>query len=129
MPLPAITLVLLISLPIFWICAEFSEHRWLRILLGVAAILLSLVVAATVGTLERLNYNSWYGNATKELLEVTIEELQAGNQTAVIEALSALKTQYHPTYENRANYDELVKQTVAQMKTTRDAEPASMVSE
>jgi len=127
MPLPFV-LALLIGLPIFWICAEFSEYRWLRILLGVAAILFSLVVAAAVGTLERLNYNSWYGDATKELVEVTVEELQAGNQSGVIDALNALKMQYHPTYENRANYDELVKQTIAQMKSSREVEPVKLHS-
>lgn len=112
--LPSI-LVLTIALPIAWIASEFQKHRGLRILLGGGAIGMSLLVAYGVGSLEHLNANAWYGGASKNLIDTTIEELEAGNTEQVIEELKVLQEQFHPTYENRARYDKLIEEYMSRL--------------
>jgi cytochrome c biogenesis protein CcdA len=108
--------MLAIGVPIAWFASEFQDRRWLRLALGTFAILLSLGVAAVVGSLERFNSNAWFGDASKKLVEATVAELEAGNRDAVLRSLRNLQQKYSPTYENRARYDVLVEETVIQMR-------------
>ena len=102
--------------PIGWFVSEFVGQRWLRMTLGIAAILSSFGVAYLVGQLDRLNSNSWFGDATQELITATVTELEAGNQNQVLVSLKRLQQKYQPSYENRARYDELVAETVKDMQ-------------
>ena len=122
---PAIlVLLIVIALPLGWLASEFSRHRALRIALGIAAIASSMgvayVVASVVGDLARLNYNTSYGGASKDLVDTTIAEIEDGNIERVMKVLRRLNLDYHPTYENRANYDELVSAAVSEMKGEHD---------
>ena len=101
-------LILTITLPTAWLASEFQNRRWLRVLLGCSAIAMCFLVAFGVGTLEHLNANSWYGFASKNLIDTTIQELEQGNTDKVVEELKELQKQFQPTYENRARYDKLV---------------------
>ena len=112
-------LLLTIVLPFAWLASEFQSRRWLRVILGATAILLSFGVAFLVGSFVRLNYNAWYGGATKTLIDTTIIELQAGNTANVLSSLKRLQAKYEPTYENRGHYDELVNETTAEMQAGR----------
>lgn len=113
-------LVLVVILPFGWLASELQDRRWLRLTLGTAAILLSFGVAFLVGSLTRLNYNAWYGGATQELIDTTISELEAGNVDRVLVSLRTLKAKYEPTYENRAHYDKLVKETTEKMRSAKN---------
>jgi hypothetical protein len=106
---------LALVVPALWFASEFLGRRWLRLVLGSISILLSIVVAVAVGSAERFNSNAWFGVASKSLVDATVEELEAGNQDRVIRALKLVQANYHPTYENRARYDVLVEQTIAEM--------------
>jgi hypothetical protein len=124
MTLPGLLVAtLLLGVPIAWFLAEFHDRRWLRLVLGCSAILLSFGVAALVGRAERFNSNAWFGGASKNLIDTTIAELEAGNQEGVLRSLRALQQEYSPTYENRARYDVLIEQTVAQMRSGRQQAP------
>ena len=101
-------LVLVIVLPLAWLASEFQSRKEIRIALGIAAIAMAFGVAWIVGSLERLNSNIWYGTATKNLIQNTIMELEKGNDDRVLTELRALRSKFHPTYETRADYDELV---------------------
>lgn len=101
-------LVLTVALPIAWITAEFQSNRWIRITFGCAAIAMSFLVAFGVGSLEHFNANAWYGRASKDLIDTTIEELEGGETERLLQELKTLQQQFHPTYENRARYDKLV---------------------
>jgi len=105
-------------IPIAWFASEFQGRRWLRLALGSIAILLSFGVAFVVGSLERLNSNAWFGHASKDLIDATVTELEAGRRDEVLKAFEDLQRRYAPTYENRARYDELVKKAVEQMHAT-----------
>jgi hypothetical protein len=73
-------------------------------------------VAYIVGHLSQLNYNAWYGSASKELVDTTITQIEDGNIDRVMSVLRRLNLDYQPTYENRAHYDKLVNEAVAQME-------------
>ena len=85
--------------------------------MGTSAILLSFAIAAFVGGMERFNSNAWFGSATKDLIDVTVAELEAGNQERVLRSLKDLQGRYAPTYENRARYDVLVEEAVKRMRS------------
>ncbi len=76
--------------------------------LGCSALAASFLVAYGVGTLQHLNANAWYGGASKNLIDTTVDELEEGNTERVIEELKRLQQQFHPTYETRARYDTLI---------------------
>ena len=117
MTLPAMFILLaVIGLPVAWLIAEFKLKRPVRITLGVLAILCSFGVAAIIGMLSELNYNAWYGSATKDLIDTTVNQIEDGQLDRVMTILRSLNRQYHPTYENRANYRELVEDATARMK-------------
>ena len=113
----ALILFLAVVLPLAWFVSEFTtEQRWIRCVLGIVAIGMSFLVAVAVGSITALNYNAWYGSASKELTKTIAEELRAGNVDTVVDAMEVFNEKYHPNYENRANYDVLVEETVRQMK-------------
>lgn len=109
-------LLLVIAAPIAWFASEFQDRRWLRIALGTTALFMCFGVAFLAGKLEMFNANAWFGSATKDLIDATIEELEAGNEDRVVSSLKELQQAYSPTYENRARYDELAAKTVAKMR-------------
>jgi hypothetical protein len=115
--------MLAIGVPIAWFASEFQGRRWLRLVLGSFAILLSLGAAAVVGSLERFNSNAWFGNASKNLVDATIAELEAGNRDGVLRSMKTLQKKYSPTYENRARYDVLIEETVTQMRANPQQSP------
>lgn len=105
-------LLLVIVLPIAWLASEFQTSRATRIILGIAAILMSFGVASIVGSLERFRSNTYFGSATKDLVQNTIKELEAGNTERVLSELRRLRSEYNPTYETRGRYADLVSEYV-----------------
>jgi len=113
-------LVIVVGLPVAWFVAEFRGGAGLRRLLGVLAILSACGVAFIVGQLNRLSYNAWYGAASKSLIDASIERLQQGDTDAVLSEWRKLQGRFKPTYEHRAHYDELVKETVRGLGESRE---------
>ena len=101
-------LVLVVFFPLLWFVSEFQDRTWLRIVLGCGAIAVSFLVATGVGMLQQLTYNSSYGHASQQLIDMTLNELQANNHSGVVRNLEWLNDRFEPSYENRGNYDELV---------------------
>jgi len=100
---------------VVWLISEFNGPRWLRITAGTVLMLWSTGLALVGMTLEQLNSNAWFGTHTKELVDATVAELQRGRQTEVLIALTQLQSHYHPSYETRAQYDQLVQAAIEQM--------------
>jgi hypothetical protein len=114
--LPLIVL-LVITVPIIWLVSEFHEGRGLRIGLGILSI--GLVAVVTWGVNEiatTFNYNAWYGSATGDLISSSIEEIEDGHTDHVLKVWRGLDLQFHPTYENRARYSELVDEAVTRIR-------------
>jgi len=106
--MPGLILLFVVGLPIAWIVSEFTANRGPRIALGVCAIAMSFGVAWMVGTLARLRSNVYYSEATKDMIQNTIIELEKGKEDVVIGALRELRTEFRPTYETRDDYAVLV---------------------
>jgi uncharacterized protein YbgA (DUF1722 family) len=108
-------LFLIIAFPIAWAISEFKGSRKVRLALGVGAMAMSFGLAALVGMLQQFNYNTWFGEYTKKLVDATVQQLEAGNTTNVLSAFKQLQGAYQPTYENRAKYNLLVSNAVSSM--------------
>ena len=110
-------LLLVLGLPVAWFVSEFkSQKRSVRCLLGTLAILSCFGVAWLAAQLCRLNYNAWYGTASKQLVDTTISQIEAGNNALLLKELKQLQEDFKPTYEYRAHYDDLVKQSVERLE-------------
>ncbi|WP_372720669.1 hypothetical protein [Novipirellula sp.] len=101
-------LFLVVALPIAWLISEFYDNRSARIALGVSAIAMSIGVAWIVGKLDRLQSNIYFSEATKDLIQNTIIELENDNAATVLTELRSLRDDFRPTYETRDDYSVLV---------------------
>ena len=104
------SLVAVVLFPILWFVSEFQDKRWPRIMLGVAAIGMSYFVASVVGLVQNFSDNAYFGNASQQLVDTTVTQLEADNAEQVLQELKTLQDNYYPTYENRADYEELVEE-------------------
>ena len=110
-------IILVVVLPFAWLATEFFNNRPLRIALGIVSIVSCAVCAYNVGNLGgEFNANSYFATANQTLINTTIDELDHSHMPQVLASLRQLQDQYHPNYENRSHYDELVSQAVTQMK-------------
>ncbi len=120
-------LALLIAVPIAWLVTEFKCEKGVRICLGLLSIgIISGVMLVANNLGKTFNYNSLYGFATRNLIRTSIHEIEDGNLEQVLNVWRGLDQQYHPTYENRANYSELVEQAVRQMRDEATVESDSV---
>ncbi len=107
-----LVVILALIFPLVWLLAEFKYGRSVRIVLGLGSLVSCLAIAYVVGGMTRLNYNAWYGAATHDLLERSVDELRAGRSEHVAGVLADLHAKFEPRYETRAHYDELVKEAI-----------------
>ena len=112
MPLLLILIILSIAIPIAWLLSEFYSDRPARIALGVLAIATSFGIASLVGSivrgLEGMRANVYFSEATKDLIQNTIIELENNRPDVVLRELKNLRSEFRPTYETRDEYDTLV---------------------
>ena len=112
-----ITFVIAVGLPIAWLASEFQSRRWLRILLGSLSLIACVSITALgVNLYDRLSYNAWYGFASRDLIDTTITEIEGGRTDKLLPALRKLRDEFHPTYENRAHYDDRIRGFVEDVK-------------
>ena len=113
-------LFLLFALPIAWLVAEFKFGRTARIIFGLVSLIwVGFCVAALIGVTTTFQYNIWYGNNTKDLIDASVRQLEAGNTNQVLNAFKNIQASYQPTYENHAKYNLLVSNAVAEMSQAR----------
>lgn len=103
-----IILTLAVIFPICWFVSEFYAQRGTRIVMGVLSIAVALFVSVAVGSIDRMRSNSYFGDATGKLIDTVIAEMDAGNEKQLLKELKQLRTDYHPSYETRADFDKLV---------------------
>jgi hypothetical protein len=125
-PLGFLLIAIVVALPIAWLASEFRGSRALRISLGILAIALMTLCAWTLNTVHtRFTYNAWYGTATGDLISTSLQQIEDGHLDRVLKVWRGLDQQYRPTYENRAHYDELVKDATARMRGATPIEVGS----
>jgi hypothetical protein len=122
-----LVLFLLVAIPLGWFVSEFRNNRALRIILGILAISSTTFCACTVESLLTcFNYNLSYGSATKNLVQTSIVQIEAGQPDRVLKVWRGLNVQYEPTYETPpTKYAELVEAATARMKGDIPIEPRS----
>ena len=116
-PIGFILIAIIIAMPVAWLASEFQEKRWLRIATGILAIaVISTCISGVCSLGMRFDYNSWYGSATHDLIRTSLLQIEDGHLERVLKVWRGLDEQYHPTYENRANYNELVEEATQRMR-------------
>ena len=115
MPLPLIIVALIP--PLAWIVFEFRRNAVARRICGALTIASACLIGWGVGMLQQLNYNAWYGQASKRLLEGVAETLPPGSPERKIIEDGAER--FRPTYENRARYDHEVDSILESLKRTK----------
>jgi hypothetical protein len=116
-----LVLMLLLVLPGAWLFAEFKAGRSTRILLGVISFIwVGGCAAGLAGLTTTFRYNVGYGGVTRELIDASVRQLEAGQTDQVLSALKKLQSNFQPTYENRANYELLVSNAVVELKPSTD---------
>jgi len=109
-------LIITAALPIAWLIADFKASPIVRRVLGVITILWSFGVAALAGSLQMFDANVYFTTASKDLLSASIEQIKAGKIDSVLRAWEKADDKFHPTYENHAQYQQIVNDAVAEMK-------------
>ncbi len=110
-------IVIIFGLPIGWIASEFQNRRVLRVFLGlltIAAISVCVWIHSMISF--TFNYNAWYGGATGRLIDTSLQQIEDGHLERTLKIWRGLNRQYHPTYENRARYDELTEEATARLR-------------
>ncbi|MEN8848063.1 MAG: hypothetical protein ABF377_08335 [Akkermansiaceae bacterium] len=115
-PLALFILALVVLFPIGWIIGESKNKPMVRRVCGIGAFVFALLVGVIVGLLQRLQYNADYSFSSKELFEQTVLSLKNEKTDEVLKQYEKLSEVYSPTYENRANFDEVVNAAAESLK-------------
>ena len=109
-------LLITVALPVAWLIADLKGAPAARRTLGIVALLWSFGVAALVGALQDFNANVYFSEATKNLLDASVTQLKAGKSEVVVREWAHASEEFHPTYENRAHYRQIVDRAIEGMK-------------
>ncbi len=110
-------LIAAILLPIGWLLADIWGSPLVRRGLGVIAILMTSTVAYLFGSIiEHFNSTADFSHASKDLLECSVQQMQAGKSNVVQREWKRMIEEYQPSYENRGRYREVVDEAIERMK-------------
>jgi hypothetical protein len=105
----ALLIIATIAFPCGWLIAEFKANVFVRCLVGLATMAVLCFATAIATGVMSFQSNVYFGDNAKLLIDTTIEQLDNQNTEAVLASLKELQRNYHPTYEHRARFEELVK--------------------
>ena len=99
------------------LCAAMSESKKTRMLSGLAAFGWSGLMFMAANMAESFELNVWYSSAADNLLESSIEAIDAGQANHVSTELSAMRDKLEVTYEHRGNFHELALATAKRIRS------------
>ena len=120
-------LLLVSVLPLAWLISEFYPRRWLRVLLGLMAmVMVGVFVQDVVTKAERImdykiraevarKVNAEDGAAMSDLISATVNQMESGNGRLVIGELRRLQETYRSS-DNHTRYSALMSETTARLK-------------
>ena len=115
-----VLITILIALPVAWLMSEFRPSRVARITFGlISMVAIGICAYGLSAVLTTLEYNSWYGRATTDLIGASLRQLEAGEVQRVQKVWRGLEEKYRPTYENRGDYHEIVNEAIAQLESRK----------
>ena len=68
-------LLIAVVLPFAWFASEFQSRRWLRLTLGVGALIGVFCISMLFEIMNRIDANSYFSLANCELIDATIQGL------------------------------------------------------
>jgi hypothetical protein len=106
-----------ILLPVGWLTADIWGSPLARRCFGVIALLVLPTVAFLFGSMiEHFNSTAEFSFASKDLLECSLQQMQAGRNDVVQREWKRMIEEYQPSYENRGRYREVVEEAIERMK-------------
>ncbi len=121
-----LVLTLLVSgiLPLAWLLSEAQHRRWVSVVLGVSAITVCSFVGYGVGTIPLVfQLNTEFTGASRELIDVIVDQLEAGNGEQVLSNLKSIQPAVYENYENYPRYTEVVDKFVEKLETPKSQKP------
>jgi hypothetical protein len=116
-------LFLCLSLPIAWLASEFQRHRWVSIVLGIAAIgVVGFVAYGWAALTIKFEKNLYFGDANEKLFKSLSDEMERGHEEQVRRELRRLAKNYRSSYENYPRYDEAVDDLVSRLRDESSAD-------
>jgi hypothetical protein len=113
-----IFLFIILGFPIGWLMSELKNYdRRSRITRGILAIASTILISIVFSLTQRLNYTTSYAMVSRHLVQVTITQLEKGNNETVLSSLKKLQSQFHfDAGDSLGKYDKLVKEAVLSME-------------
>ncbi len=106
-------------LPIAWLISEAQHRRWLSVVLGVSAIGICSFVGYGVGRIPLVfQLNTEFTGASRELIDVIVDQLEAGNGDQVLSSLQSIQPDVYENYENYPRYTEIVGKFVEKLEAS-----------
>ena len=115
-------LLIAIVLPFAWFASEFQSRRWLRLTLGISALIGVFCISMLFEIMNRIDANSYFSLANCELIDATIQGLSHEQSETILKQLKSFRKDYEPTYENRGNYHQKVAAYAQELKDQRSNE-------
>ena len=115
-------LLIAVILPFAWFASEFQSRRWLRLTLGVGALIGVFCISMLFEIMNRIDANSYFSLANCELIDATIQGLSHEQSETILKELKSFRKDYEPTYENRGNYHQKVAAYAQELKDQRSNE-------
>jgi hypothetical protein len=115
-------LFLCIAIPVAWLVSEFQSRRWIRVVLGIAALsIVGLVSYGWAGLLTTFTRNLDFSETTKTLLVAVAEGLESKDSERVQDELRHFAKNYQPSYETSCT--EEVRKLVAKLEAMNSQGP------
>ena len=120
-----IVIVFSAVLAVFLGIACCSPSRRGRIIGAAVAFGWACLMFMAANMAESLNLNIWYSQAADDLLESSIDAIDAGNADKVSAELAAMREELKVTYEFRGNFKELAIATTERIRSRTQPETKS----
>jgi len=117
MELMIIVVIFFAVLAVFLGITCFSPSRRARIIGAVVAFGWACLMFMAANMAESFNLNIWYSQAADDLLESSIEAIDAGDADHVSAELAAMREKLQVTYEFRGNFKELAIATTERIRS------------
>jgi len=117
--IPAMIFILLVLVapPAAWLVADIRGRAMTRRAFGILAILCTLVTTYVLASrFSETKCNIEYGGITLELLDASVEQLETGNDRAVLQELRRVQEALNP--KGRWQYKQLVRESVRKMRVS-----------
>jgi|GEM_PF-3718830 len=95
----------------------FGQRRRTRAIGGVFAFLWSCLMFPLASEVERFELNAWYSAAAFQMVGATIEALNEGRNSQVIEEFTAMRASLHVEWEKRGNFKDLATTVAANLRS------------